>query len=401
MRKFFAIAAIMLLGSCSRYKDLYTDYAEAKTTMPEASRNVYRIFIDRKGTVYPNTTINRQNLRNNYTLLSKFYSNNNKFFDSVLQQYQILPNRNLCFDSTLSILQEKIIKTHITEINKRSADYKTVTFIIHGINNSIYPKDPSGDTLTNQVYSTVENVILDQGIDSTFFVEIYWDGLHSLKCLDPVKVWRSAQANSYYTGLTLRRIISKIDKSDIILLTHSLGANVASESLFNQVSKISYRAYRFKKFLQTKYTDSAFSTPEQKNIGIAFIVAAMPGYSTFKDYYKRTRASSYTVNDNYSLINGYNPSDKIIGKVFIPPVYYKLFYKLLVYHGFGSTSLGALKSENKAVKKMFLSNYPNSYFDSVNLEKLDINGTVQTSHSFRTYSRNINFKNIIKRLYKR
>ena len=76
------------------------------------------------------------------------------------------------------------------------------------------------------------------------YLEVYWDGLYG----SPASIWASAQCNSKWAGLGLRKLLSKLPPSlPTRVITHSRGASVICAALWNdelRASAAENRRYR-------------------------------------------------------------------------------------------------------------------------------------------------------------
>jgi len=115
----------------------------------------------------------------------------------------------------------------IAEIDQKlkGNNSKDLIVLIHGFN------DPIPDGAYYSLRKNIEKYLSSNPV----FIEVYWDGLTALGN-NPIlsNIWSYAQSNSAKVGLGLRKILNKINPNiRLTLLTHSLGASVATHALFN------------------------------------------------------------------------------------------------------------------------------------------------------------------------
>jgi hypothetical protein len=161
--------------------------------------------------------------------------------------------------------------------------------------------------------------------------------------------------------MELRRILTALPHDrPVRILTHSLGAHVATAALWNVSSKLSDSvldhnaggppdaAPEWVRYFDG-FSSAAYRTPTHPDLRLAMIVPAMPGL-TFGgernlDYYDRNYEGRPPVTPGYQapqggppstydrIVVGQNSSDEIIEKYFLKPAWY------------GSTTLGGQYSE--------------------------------------------------------
>ncbi|HMJ47389.1 MAG TPA: hypothetical protein VK498_08665, partial [Ferruginibacter sp.] len=177
-----------------------------------------------------------------------------------------------------------------------------------------------------------------------------------------------------------------LDDKKIRVITHSAGANVITSCLFNQTTKLSKDPEFFKNYIPL-LNDPAYKTPVQSDIKIAIIAPAIPGYTTFTDYYNRnTENEGFKLKDNYNFLIGYNKKDPALNK----------YVGLSKY--WGATTLGKSKKEVQKVFNLFSAKYKNSHIDSLDLTYYNAYKK-QKVHAFRKYITNYRFDKVINYLY--
>lgn len=281
-------------------------------------KNIVRVYFDKWGNLYPDAKLyipykaffdashtGNTYRENNYTgNLKLYYLRNPSALHALGEFYGITEVNSAAemFETT----EKAIVKRTADEINKllNSGDSKTLVVFIHGFNDS----DPTGD------YDQLRNEINNIGLsESKFFIylEIFWDGLTSNQA-DPskMKIWGRAQKNSSNVSIGLRELLDNIGQNfKIRLITHSLGASIATGALFNTNTKWDNRDKDY-------YKESINTpTPAQNNIRLGMIAPAIPGVSTFTDFNNRGDHSITPEKNNINrIVLGINTKDYALKK---------------------------------------------------------------------------------------
>jgi hypothetical protein len=227
--------------------------------------------------------------------------------------------------------------------NQKSGEQLKITFLLVGYNN--------GQVSTNEKLNLLIAKIkeLDGGANH-YFIKVFWDGTFDPddKGLAKANNLRFANGTSYLVGEKLRRIIKAINAKDIYFITHSLGANVACQAMFNQISKIpsSLQVTTNLEYQDWNQESNAFSTPVNKNFHALLVAPAMPGENTFVDLIQvDDNINSLTKTNTYEFLIGVNTKDEALNKEF-------LVKGLKMDKKFSSTSLGCDVDESKRIIKM-------------------------------------------------
>jgi hypothetical protein len=318
---------------------------------------VYSLFFDREGYLYPNSgdSISTDSLCYYYASLNNFSE-----FGTKKHTYN---------DS----LYKKNLINRINSIVEKDSTYK-ITFIILGFNNNYV----STDTNLIKLYSKIKK------LDSTskhIFIKIFWDGTYNSSKIGAALDFDLANGTSYEIGDNLRQILREIKSKKIYMISHSLGANIICQSVFNQLSKV---PRSFQKESQLFYENSEkqineFSVPEEKSFNIALIAPAMPGKNTFIDLFDNNLNKRAQTN-TYNFIVGFNSNDQILDKFFG------------LENKFSSTSLGCNLMEVKEVEKLFNSKGEKSK----KLSTVEFSGT---EHNISEYLKQDNYELMLKKLY--
>lgn len=327
---FLLTTVIFSLGSTkAQFRISYNDYI---LFGEEAAKNkANEVFFDRLGDLYPSVKVDNQKMRDEGAALHLYFNGNSEFKKQMQTEYQ----RSTGF---FEFIQDSIVARKARLINStiEDTDIKSITFILVGYNNSYAEANVSLGQLEAKI-KAIE--------PKTFVIKLFWDGT-SLKL--PLDNFRYATATSYFVGLGMRQLISGLKCKNIVMISHSLGANVICQTLFNQSSKVT-NFTGVLDYLEGEYERGKFKTPQlDKHITAAIVGPAMPGTNTFADYMDRSYKSDGSKKDSYSLMIGYNTNDNVLKK------YIGIRGKL------GSTTLGSSKEEVDAVEKQFKDNYKNS-----------------------------------------
>jgi hypothetical protein len=293
---------------------------------------VLRIYLDKWGDFYPDRTTyipykyffdpdsSGHTYRHFYTSakrgsLKYFYSCNDVRWDTLRALYHSSLSRSQeNFDSIQHIIQAN----YAMRINDSLAkDGSSLVVMIHGFNDP----NPTGD------YARMRNTInaLYPGKKFTF-LEVYWDGQTANQGSPAMaQIWGFAQASSLGVALSMRELLNRIDPgAKIRIITHSLGASVATGALFNVKSKWDDKSDYSARI-------DFVPSPPQKDIRICLFAPAIPGVNTFRDFNQR---SGYVFNPNENNLKriaiAYNPDDYAVTKKI----------RVLAPH-VGATSLGA------------------------------------------------------------
>ncbi len=371
---------VLVLLSCNRIQKLYVNYG-AEQALHSNTETVTRIYFDRKGFIYPKGPIDDAALRKNDSRLEALYSNDTGLYKRMAAMYNAVPYSGNWNDieTYKDPLQQALVNDYAAIIN-RQATGKTLVFIIHGFNE--HPSKPD-----DQKSCFAENRITGEKLQAQMpgkkfhFVEIYWDGMAAqngagiLKPTNSIKIWNNAQASATYAGLELRRILTKMAAPDIYVITHSHGAGVITNALFNTV-KFNAALYDDPRswlydIRHSRFGNAVYNTPAQR-IHVGMLAPAIPGVNVFEEYYQRTvnGMNTATTLKNYHFVVGFNANDPVTskGKLFVSKV--------------GSTTLASRKAELAATQRLFGNDA--AIMDSVNFSRF-ISGKRQVKHGWLVY----------------
>lgn len=253
------------------------------------------VYIDKEGSFYPDYLISNSSLDNCNASLINWYAKNQNDFLKISKQY------NCTFDKysveNCSILNDSIISSIKQTLFSKKGATTSVSFLIHGYRKPFVKTN--GDRTSPRDYSIMKETF--QQKLNTLFVEVYWDAMYDCcystnrkKNKALYRLLEEAEKNAIPVGQGLRKVLFNLKFDTINIITHSLGAKVALNSLFNS-------------------SDSDFPTPTNNRINICLIAPALSDDS-FKDYYNRKTDINFKSRDNYRLIIGYNENDFVLRK---------------------------------------------------------------------------------------
>lgn len=362
---------------------------------------VIKLYFDREGKLYPpDIRINPYYFyleHLNKKKLARYSNPEYATLETALTKYDSLSREAMRQEFNLSgvenarvfsRLQEAVRKSVIAEIDQKlqANNTKELIVLIHGFN------DPIPDGAYYSLRKNIEKYLQKKPV----FIEVYWDGLTSLGD-NPLlsNIWGYAQSNSAKVGLGLRNILNKINPNiRLTLLTHSLGASVATHALFNPGKW----PKKFQEELEQEYHSENIPTPKQKDIRIAMLAPAIPGIQVFDHI-------DYTIPENTiptitRVVIGYNHFDYAVTK------------GGLFATNFGSTALGA-NAKNEVNKTILAINDINPKIkvvpvdfslyiknDSLSNKKLQRKSPFkQREHGVQFYEQNQHFADFLKAMF--
>lgn len=198
-------------------------------TVEEKDNNcrVVSIRIDGEGNYYPNFYISDRSLKKSKGKLSKWYNSHPIQYKEILKSYSLKPAWN-----SIDKLNKAIAKNYKASIDSLSEN-RVVVFLIHGYRKQMYKKKDNS-------LSMVDNDLVEAelGTDKVF-VEVYWDskhirafkGLFGKRGLKMMKA--SAIPNAKKVGLRLRSLVNALNKTELVIISHSLGSVVSNALTFD------------------------------------------------------------------------------------------------------------------------------------------------------------------------
>src|SRR3989344_4710183 len=253
------------------------------------------VYIDKEGSYYPDYLISNSSLDNCNASLINWYAKNQNDFLTISKQY------NCSFDKysieNCKILNDSIISSLKNSLFSKKGTSTSVSFLIHGYRKPFVKTN--GDRTSPRDYAIMKETF--QPKLNTLFVEVYWDAMYDCcystnrkKNKALYRLLEEAERNAIPVGQGLRKVFFNLKFDTINIITHSLGAKVALNSLFNS-------------------SDNDFPTPTNNRINICLIAPALSDDS-FNDYYKRKTDTDFKSKDNYRLMIGYNENDFVLRK---------------------------------------------------------------------------------------
>jgi hypothetical protein len=355
--------------------------------MPAATTPL-RFLYDRQGNLYPDSSVvvggegtirpaGRWFRRQANWTLRHHFANTPRAWTDLATRYLRAPVPFT--ENAWRAVQDSIRIEGLRNIVARSRPGSPIVVLVHGFNTAEPERDRrdafdvTRDSLTSWY---------GRQFPEMTFVEVRWDGLVGtgpglVRRIGGGAIWSYAQANGYFVGMELRRVLAGLPHDrPVRILTHSLGAHVATAALWNVSSKLSGDILRgtitgpavssssmepWVRYFDG-FSSPDYRTPSHPDLRLAMIVPAIPGLTfgggKVDDYYDRNFAGRPPVRLDYALpdnvpsstydriIVGQNSEDKIIDKFIGKPGLY------------GSTTLGGSRSEFSARVAPFLNGRP-------------------------------------------
>lgn len=366
MRKTILILALALSG-CTCINKLYNDFNYIKKVKEIAAKeDIIRIYFDRWGDIYPQHFINHETFSSNMSVLEKVYLSDGGALQAAFTS-ENLKTAGTNPKDEIRRLEEELARKYAGLISGKSKGKKLV-FLIHGYNNTAEESSANYEKARYEITQKLQTSNIQ-------FVEIYWDGLtDNGSAINSTRIWDNAQVSAAFVGLGLRRVLSKLDSRDVYVLTHSHGAGVITEALFN-VRRFKPKYYTDDdagKEIVNLQNDARYITPTAV-YHVAMLAPAIPGENVFFEYHRRTTANGNTEVklNNYFFIDGFNENDAVTTK-------WKFSSK------FGATTLACKRSELGLVQDIF-KGHPE------NFKVVDFSASNQKEHGFDYYMQNPKF----------
>ncbi|HMR45424.1 MAG TPA: alpha/beta hydrolase [Bacteroidia bacterium] len=365
MQYFSLILTIsFLLSSTQSTAQHYVLYGERNL-----NDTILSVYFDRNGKPYPDYFIADSVLNFNTGSLDTFYHSSPNEFAAICSLYNCSFKKYST--SNTNILNDSIFQTIVVKINNQTKEGSVPTFMIHGFRKS-YVNKP--DVFTSVIdYNLLIGAINRLSIEKYSCIRVFWDGSY-LDFSEGVKhmkqiftVFENAQLNAVSVGYGLRQVLSRTTSPEVNIISHSLGAKVVTNALFDT-------------------TINNYPTPNNRNINICLIAPAIDGIEAFKNYYSRNSTLPYKKSDNYSLFVLYNKKDFVLRK---KDYFFELFGPGPRKHG--NTTLGC-NSNNEAIKlkDYFIQHFPSSKITLINMTDL-----IEKCHHLRCYCEGDNLKTTI------
>jgi len=333
IKTFFFALVTLFLTSCE------VSYVNLRNVqmMPHLDHDrVIRVYMDRYGDFYPKTEVaigddfrvRAKPSDSTCASLSDYFTRDKNRMAMLTAAYSV--DQGLTVNKAYELVQQKIIAGYGERVQQLIEKEKpdNLVFLVHGFNDPIIP-----DT----IYPHIREKIEERGTRNVY-VYVYWDGLDAggYKFGDVAKIWMPSNYNARWASLSLRRLIQEAETGKqvpIVMITHSLGAGVATGALFNTSHNWKPEKYVSQaKLDRLKQLSLSIPTPTVR-IRLGVIAPAIGGAATFCDLNERVpKLVSQTGTNNIDrLVIGYNPFDYAVSKdlfdLSLAPVY-------------GSTTLG-------------------------------------------------------------
>ncbi|MFT5338257.1 MAG: hypothetical protein ACJAY8_000421 [Sphingobacteriales bacterium] len=338
MRIFITLCLLGLvtLASGQKWNEFSVIYGQHTSELPQPEAHVFRIFMDKNGFFYPSVQLPDALLKSKGSSISNLLSSNDSLREQVAIQYKLDPKT-----ATVPNIKESIIASISKELEQKTKEYESSFFMIHGFRKKAYGEKEN--SLSSTDYLTLEREIQSTQKEKALFIEIYWDGTH----ISPIKAYkyrgfklmeRNALPQAKNAGYALRQLISNLNIDTLNIVSHSLGAVVANELLFNTREQ------------------QTFPTPSQSVVNNIYIAPAI-GFEAFLDFHDRNTEINFTEHDNYNLSVVYNPTDFVLLKSF----HFKFINLDVEPTKYGNTSLGCdYNNDILKFNDLFKYKYPNT-----------------------------------------
>lgn len=344
----FLIITFFSFQSFSQFDDQSVLYGEHSKRVPTSEDHLLRIFVDRNGDFYPENLISNEELKAAGSSLSTWSSQNEMKFAAICASYAI-PYEHYSKDK-FEELQDSIANRLLRSVNVNAETSNSVTVLIHGFRKPFETRLREGDSWSFNGYESIRTIV-NKHVDSTFFVEVYWDGGYdccvsrNLKKNKPIfrlfEVY--ARNNAAKTGYSLRKVVSRFAFDTINVISHSTGAIVSSTLLFNSFTEMVNDQLK------------AQPTPSQTTVNHCLLAAAISS-EPFNYYFDRNTSVDFRQHDNYSVTVLYNEKDFALMK---KDPYMRMFGP--GPRRFGATTLGCNhRKEIRKLETVFSRDYPAS-----------------------------------------
>lgn len=348
-------------------------FGEHLSHLKEAPENVIRIYLDKDGFYYPDHLIEDKSLKKSKSSLALWYEKHPDDLAELCRKYKV--EEALEIPEKINRLNDSIIQHQIRLINDRAKSYESVDVLIHGFRKKAYGNIGQFSTYSSSNNDFFRRRLSNGDTSKRLFVEIYWDSkfvklVNTYKFRGYKLFERSGIPNAKRTGRALRKLIPYFQKEKVNIISHSLGAVVATELAFNADAE-----------------KDDLPTPAQSHVNLCFIAPAV-GWSVFENYYSRNSSANFTNSDNYRLSVLYNDHDFVLLKQFE----YKIFKIKSSPLEYGDTTLGC--NYEGAIGKM-VALFETKFKGSEKPLFLDCSFShdrKMTCHSMVCYARHAHFK---------
>ncbi len=336
MKIVFLFLIMLLTGvSCTPIDQLYNNFGEYSESKRYSDEHLpYRLYYDRHGHLYPDAAPADNAFRNAHGLLENYFKENPSELVRAFEAERVETPTNTDSEHQFRYLQNHLLQKHLQQITNKGKD-KKVVFLIHGYNNT-------GESASLALEKFRVSILRQFPEEKFLFVEIYWEGLtQKNNKLNSSRIWDNAQVSAAYAGLGLRQLLGRLPRGHYYAMTHSHGAAVITEALFNvrRFPKESYSDVDYMREIARRQNE--YDTPTSL-FSVGMLAPAIPGDNVFDEYYSRTenKMSVTTSLKNFRFVNGFNRYDLATSKG-------------IFAHYFGSTSLASKEKEHHKVEQRF------------------------------------------------
>lgn len=384
---------LFLLVSCSKTRNLLM-------TPRLNEPGVIKLYYDREGDLYPpevhvsphyfylehlRQPLHKRKQSPEYATLEPALTRHDSLSQALIREtYQLYGTDTVRLYLRLQrLLQNQVLEQ--MEASMQQHKNRHLVLLIHGFNSP----QPDAD------YFSLRRAIAKRFPQPPTFVEVYWDGLTDMGD-NPITagIWGKAQANSAKVGLGIRFLLSRVSaNTNITILTHSLGASVATHALFNPIKW----NQRFQEKLEQEYRSTNIHTPHHEKVVLAMLAPAIPGVNTFEDITNTVPLGAPLALKK--IVIGFNRFDFAVTK------------GGLFARSFGSTALGAdAKNEVEKTLQVVRSQAPQIQTDAVNfsyrltsgmdtLNRKQLRPFRQWQHGILFYERNPWFQTFLDKVF--
>lgn len=270
--RFVLTLALLLLSGCANFGGKNVFFGK-RIQEAQPSETVLRVFFDSVGDIYPNKSLNINDAQMSRALtLRQYFSSENSAcktgdlvsacgLAAIAQQDQ----RKAAWQK----VQDEWFEMAAIDIAKATSQGRDLVVLVHGF------RVRDADEVYRQARTLMQEAVKHN--KPPIFLEVHWDGLTSPTAIG---VWGEAQVNGFLAGLSLRRVLAKVDAATKLrVMTHSSGGFVISATLGDPgavFGNVGLKSDLFAEFRANAAGSSKFPIPKNKDIRVAMVVPATP-----------------------------------------------------------------------------------------------------------------------------
>jgi hypothetical protein len=321
--RFLFALFLFVTDSCKVSQVFLRDNQEANK---EKNDDIVRLYLDKFGALYPaiEVPIDRKDFEDTQLLkrqlkdvnsfnLEFYFTSNAKRMEKLRNAYQV-PAGGTAPDDFHAV-QAQIIAGYVKNISMLAAKQQAgmVIFLVHGFNEP-HPELPDKYPFLRETINSDPKAAALKPI----YVELYWDGLDAFGYhpLPVARIWPPSRYNSRWVALSLRNFIYQMEKQvhlPIAIVTHSLGASVATAALFNNNSN--WAPFKIDPAMQQRFNQLMETPTPVTEIRLGMLAPAIPGTATFENFNKRSPVDIQPGQNNIKrAIIAYDPFDYAVSK---------------------------------------------------------------------------------------